>query len=144
LDNTILKKKYKSILLESGIERACLKLDIDFSNIFLPDIGDRDIVRYGGYLWEAKSNSLEGLRAGLVIHAVPPLLKIEILPWEEWYIYNNKACHAILFTQKKDNSEGEVTIKVGDKEHPETVQGKIWYFSFDECLSPFLFNKISK
>jgi hypothetical protein len=141
LDNSILKKEYKSILLESGIEKACLKLDIDFNNIFLTGTG---IKRYDGYLWEAKSNSLEGLRAGLVIHAVPPLLKIETLPWEEWYVYNNKAYHAILFTQKKDNSVGEVIIKDGDKEHPETVHGRIWYFSFDECLSPFLFKKISK
>jgi hypothetical protein len=141
LDNSILKKKYKSILLESGIEQACIKLGIDFSNIFLPDIGDTDISRYDGYLWEAKPNSLEGLRAGLVIHAVPPLLKIETLPWEEWYVYNNKACHAILFTQKNENSEGEVTIKEGDKEHPETVSGRTWFFSFDEGLKPSLFKK---
>ena len=125
----------------SGIEQACLKLDIDFYAIFLSDIDSTDISKYDGYLWEAKPNSLEGLKEGLVIHAVPPLLKIETLPWEEWYVYNNKTCHAILFTQKKDNSEGEVTIKDGDKEHPETVSGRTWYFSFDECLNPFLFKK---
>ena len=141
MDNSISKKEFKNILLESGIERACLKLGIDFSNIFLPDIGSTGISKYDGYSWEAKSNSLEGLKEGLVIHAVPPLLKIETLPWEEWYVYNNKACHAILFTQKKGNSEGEVTIKDGDKEHPGPVSGRKWYFSFGECLNPFFFNK---
>ena len=141
MNNSTLTKEYKDILLESGIEQACLKLDIDFGTIFLSGIDGTDISKYDGYLWEAKPNSLEGLKEGLVIHAVPPLLKIETLPWEEWYIYNDKTCHAILFTQKKDNSEGEVTIKDGDKEHPETVSGRTWYFSFDERLNPFLFKK---
>jgi hypothetical protein len=142
LDNSILKREFKNILSESGIEQACLKLDIDFKNIFLSDIDSTDISRYDGYLWEAKSNSLEGLKEGLVIHSAPPLLKIETLPWEEWYVYNNKIYHAILFIQKKGNSEGEVTIKDGDKEHPETVWGRKWFFSFDGCLNPFLFKKI--
>lgn len=141
MDNSALKKEYKDILLESGIEQACLKLGIDFGTIFLTDIDSTDISKYDGYLWEAKPNSLEGLKGGLVIHAVPPLLKIETLPWEEWYVYNDKTCHAILFTQKKDNSEGEATIKDGDKEHPETVSGRTWHFSFDERLNPFLFKK---
>jgi hypothetical protein len=141
LDNSILKKKYKDILLVSGIDKACLKLGIDFNKIFLPDIDGANISKYDGYLWEAKSNSLEGLKEGLVIHSVPPLSKIEILPWEEWYVYNNKTYHAILFTQKKSNSEGEVTIKDGDKEHPGAAAGRRWYFSFDESLNPFLFKK---
>lgn len=127
--------------MESGIEKACIKLGIDFNNIFLPDISNADISKYDGYLWEAKPNSMEGLKEELVIHAVPPLLKIKILPWEEWYVYNNKTYHALLFTQKKSNSEGEITIKDGDKEHPGAVAGRRWYFSFEECLNPFLFKK---
>jgi len=139
LDNSFVKKEYKNILIESGIEQACLKLKIGFYNVFLPDIKSADTNPYEDYSWEAKSNSMEGLREGLVIHAVPPLLKIETFPWEEWYVHKNKTYHAILYTKKKENSEGEVMIKIADKEHPEIVSGRKWYFFFDDSLIPFLF-----
>ena len=134
-----IKKEYKKILIESGIEQACIKLELDFYSIFLPDFNNSDINPYEEYLWEAKRNSMEGLKEGLVIHAAPSLSKIETFPWEEWYVHKNKTYHAILFTKKKDNSEGEVVIKIADKEHPEIVTGRKWYLFFDESLIPFLF-----
>jgi hypothetical protein len=138
-DNNIIKKEYKNILKKSDIEQACLKLKIDFYSVFLPDTNNVSIDLYEGYTWEVKPNSMEGLREGLVIHAAPPLSKIETFPWEEWYVYKNKTYHAILYTKKKENFEGEVMIKITDKEHPETVLGRKWYFFFDESLIPFLF-----
>lgn len=138
LDNSFVKKEYKNMLIESGIEQAFLKLKIDFYNVFLPDIKSADTNPYEDYSWEAKSNSMEGLREGLVIHAVPPLLKIETFPWEEWYVHKNKTYHAILFTTKKEKNDGEVIIKSDDLEHPECVKGKKWYFFLDNNLKPFL------
>jgi hypothetical protein len=121
--------KYKISLLESGIEKACLKLGIDFGDIFLPDIEYRDKNPYEGYLWSSIKNSKEGLKEKLVIHAAPPLSKVDTFPWEEWYVHKNNTYHAILFTNEIESSEGEVYIEANDKEHPSTVSGKKWFFS---------------
>ena len=48
LGNNI-KKEYKKILIESGIEQACIKLELDFYSIFLPDFNNSDINPYEEY-----------------------------------------------------------------------------------------------
>ena len=137
MENSI-KENYKKTLLESDIKQACEKLGLDFYEVFLSGINECGAGQYDGHLWEARYNSMEGLKAALVIHAVPPLLKIDYLPWEEWYVFNGQTYHAILFTTKKEKNDGEVIIKSEDIEHPESVKGKKWYFSLDNDLKPFL------
>jgi hypothetical protein len=135
-NNTI--KDYKETLIRPGIKQACIKLSLDFQDIFLPGILNNEESQYEGYLWEARHNSMAGLHEATVIHASPPLSKINNSPWEEWYIFKGQVYHAVLYTTKKERNDGEVIIKSDDNEHPETVKGKKWYFFFDKDLKPFL------
>lgn len=135
------KKDYNKELIESGIEQACAKLGLDFYGVFLPGIINKEANQYEGYLWEARHNSMAGLKEAIVIHAAPPLSKVDTCPWEEWYVFNGQIYHAILYTNKNERNDGEVIIKSDDKEHPESVIGKKWYFFFDNNLTPFLLKK---
>lgn len=131
-------KTYKETLMKSGIEQACVKLDLNFYEVFLQSIVDSETKQYEGYSWEAIYNSTTGLKEAIVIHAAPPLPKINDYPWEEWYVLDGQAHHAILYTKKKKKNDGEVIIKNNDKEHPESVKGKKWYFFFEKDLRPLL------
>lgn len=131
-------KNYKETLMKSGIEQACIKLGLNFYEVFLQGMVDNETKEYEGYSWEAINNSTPGLKEAIVIHAAPPLMKINDYPWEEWYVSNGQAHHAILYTKKREKNDGEVIIKSDDKEHPKSVKGKKWYFFFEKDLKPFL------
>ena len=140
IENNI-KKDYKETLMSSDIEQACIKMGLDFHEVFLSGIINNEGSQYEGYSWEARHNSMTGLKAALVIHAAPPLPKVDDWPWEEWYMFNDQVYHAILYTTKKERNDGEVIIDIDDQEHPESVKGKKWYFFFDKNLKPFLLKK---
>ena len=127
--------------MSSGIEQACIKLGLDFYEIFLPGILNNEASQYGGYSWEARHNSMAGLHSAIVIHAAPPLSKVNSSPWEEWYVFNGLTYHAILYITKNEKNDGEVIIESDDREHPDSVKGKKWYFFFDKDLTPFLLKK---
>ena len=101
-----LKMDYKETLMGSGIEQVCAELGLDFYEVFLPGIQNNEASQYEGYSWEARHNSMPGLKAAVVIHAAPPLPKVDNYPWEEWYLFNGQVYHAILYTTRKERNDG--------------------------------------
>jgi len=128
------KEKFKNMLIESGVEEACKKMNFDFEDIFLKASKEK-INRYKDYTWYVRPHSM----VEQAIHAIPLLSKSDTLPWEEWFVLEGKKIHNILFTEKKDKFEGEFEGKLDDKDHPKEVLGKKWYYFFDTDFEPYMF-----
>ena len=128
------KEKFKNMLIESGVDKACKKMDFDFEHIFLK-ASEEEISKYKDYAWYVWPHSI----VKQAIHAVPPLSKGNIFPWEEWFVLKGKRIHNILFTEKKNKFDGEFEGKLDDKDHPKKVLGIKWYYFFDTEFEPYMF-----
>jgi len=129
-----IKKNFKKILIDAGVDIACKKMNFEFEKDFL-DPASKKVENYKKYKWYV----LEHSKVGSAIHAVPPINESDILPWEEWFIFDNKKVHNILFTKKQSRCDGEFEGTLDDKDHPKEVLGMKWYYYFDSSFIPKLF-----
>ncbi len=128
------RRDFKKILIDKGVEKACLKMDFDFEKDFIVPSEDQE-EKYEDYQWYV----LEHSKFGPAIHAVPPVMTSEKLPWEEWFIFEGNKVHTVLLTKKPEKFDGEFEGIAGDPDHPEEVLGYYWYYSFDNSFIPKLF-----
>ena len=129
-----IQEDFKKSLIDAGVDKACEKLGFDFEDIFLKDMNFMED-RYKGYKWYVLPHS----KVEVAIHAVPPISKSGILPWEEWFVLEGKKIHNILYTARKEKYDGIFEGSLDDKDHPKEVLGKKWYYYFDSNFTPLLF-----
>ena len=127
-----IQKRFMEILVKKKVKKACQKLNMNFYDIFLKDLESKNNNPYEEYMWEVKKSS----KVGTAINAVPPIEMINILPWEEWFIYEGKICHYILYTKKKDKCIDIWKGESFDKDHPKTVLNRKWYYYNNYNLKP--------
>lgn len=129
-----IKENFKKMLIEVGIDIACKKMGFEFEKNFINPANSK-AGRYKNYKWYVLQHS----KVGLAIHAVPPIKDSDTLPWEEWFILDNKKIHNILLTKKLQKCDGEFEGSMDDKDHPKEVLGIKWYYYFDDSFIPKLF-----
>ena len=132
MENT--KENFKKMLIGVGVDIACKKMGFDFEKNFINPAKNK-IGKYKNYQWYVLTHS----KVSLVINAVPPISKSGTLPWEEWFILDKKKIHNIIFTKKQNKYNGEFIGSMDDKDHPKEVLGMKWYYYFDNCFIPKLF-----
>lgn len=119
------------------IKQALEELGYDYEEIFggLPE--DLEAV-YASYSWRKITCMKDGIRAHYVIHGIPPKELWKDHPWEEWFFQFDKPHHHVLFTKKQECCNQEIFISETDKEHPQEICGKDWYYYEDESSRPYL------
>ena len=89
---------------------------------------------YSDHQWSVIQNS----QVGLVINAVPDIKLADSVPWEEWFLMDEKIHHHILFLKKHPKSTETWEGSLDDKEHPKQVLGVTWHLFNVEDHTPFL------
>ena len=89
---------------------------------------------YSDHQWSVIQNS----QVGLVINAVPDIKLADSVPWEEWFLMDEKIHHHILFLKKHPKSKETWEGSLDDKEHPKQVLGVTWHLFNMEDHTPFL------
>lgn len=131
-----IRENFKKALIDAGVDKACEELGFNFEDIFLKNINFTDN-KYREYKWYVLPHS----KVGLSIHAVPPIAKGDVIPWEEWFVLEGKKIHNILYTKKHQKCDGEFEGSLEDKDHPKEVLGKKWHYYLDSVFTPALFQK---
>ena len=129
--------EFREKLVKARVNIECSSLQVDFEGTFLKGLRGRGNNPYAEYNWEVKPHS--AVAKGNVIHGIPPVSKAEKLPWEEWFLWEGKPRHHVLYTVKKSQDDTEFTGAPDDKDHPKAVLGRKWYYVNDPDLSPVLF-----
>ena len=89
---------------------------------------------YSLHEWIVIQNS----QVGPVINAVPDIKIADSVPWEEWFLMDNKIHHHILFLKKYPKSTMTWEGSLDDKEHPKQVLGLLWHVYNEEDVTPYL------
>jgi hypothetical protein len=124
-------------LTESGIDRHFASLGLDFTRLFPPKKKRRVQSAYGDYQWLVKTVE----RFGTVINAVPPDDKIDVLPWEEWFVLDGKLTHHVLYLAEPDSYDEIFDAPDDDDVHPRRTLGKTWYVIDDGDMGPVLLRR---
>jgi hypothetical protein len=122
---------------ENGIDRRFESLGYDFHKLFPERERSRIQSAYGDYQWLVKTVG----RFGTIINAVPPDDKIDVLPWEEWFVLEGKLTHHVLYLAEPDSFDEIFDAPAHDDVHPRRTLGKTWYVIDDEDMSPVLLRK---
>lgn len=133
----MLNSGFEKKLRDKGICEAAEKLGVNCERIFFKH-GNLNENPYLDYQWIVLPHSLEGLKEGMVIHAIPPKRKTNELPWEEWFVLNGAHHHHILYSYDCEKCEKEVFIEQDDQDHPDRVRGMRWFYFNDSNLTPSL------
>jgi hypothetical protein len=123
-----------------GLKKALEDLGYSFEAIFGGLSPELDKL-YASYSWQKVPCAQDGIRAGYVIHAVPPEELRGVNPWEEWFFKFDEPHHHVLFLEKRGCCTKEVLIQKDDQEHPEEVKGINWYYYEDSDSLPYLAQK---
>jgi len=118
-----------------GVEKFLKNINIDFESNFvnsLENYAGENL--YKNHIWEIIPHSL--ISNG-VLHAYPSTTSDENIVWEEWFFYENSIRHHVLSQKELAKSDGTWSGSFDDKDHPNQVLGKTWFYYNDTDLSPF-------
>lgn len=128
------------LLTDNGTVAALERLGFSPAEMFAGiDVETEEL--YSAYYWDVHECHVPGVDLEYVVNAIPE--DFEKCAWEEWYASEGKLIHHVLCQSKWPECTDEAEIPADDKDHPEAIIGKKWFYFEDENLKPF-FAKQSK
>jgi len=121
-------------LRSRGIDNSFRSIGLDFESLF-PHVNDPVMsTMYGAREWIVKDVPVYGV----VINAVPPEDSLEDQPWEEWYSFESRTHHHVLYLIKSARYDVVFKAPQHDDIHPERTPGRHWWVVDDPDPSTLL------
>lgn len=129
----------KQMLEENGIIAALVTLGFPVADMF-SEVDENADKLYSSYTWVKSECHVPGIDMEYVINAIPA--DFSKYAWEEWYATGGTLIHHILCESKWEECTDEAAIPADDKDHPQSITGKKWYYFEDRDLRPFFARKV--